>query len=211
MSRLTFTNWMAPDSRFHALYLHDHFERTPLETDPLVRELLARRISVRAPFGGSSWWLDRVCESIDPATTVERAVMQWVAEQPRPVAAVGGEAAIRLAFRHPFLLPIAAAWDGEFDFHDLLGRGTTLDGHFERREQARQQTAVLQVRASEPPPAIWFGCPSDGDRFRGHDRLHEKLSAVGVVHEFIVADECPVATMADFVLAGLEKQSRRLL
>jgi hypothetical protein len=211
MSRLIFSNWSAPDARFIALYLHDHSERLPLESDPMVRELLARRISVFAPFGGSTWWLDRICESFDPSISAERALVQWIADQPRPVAAVGGEAAVRLGFRHPFLLPVVAAWDGEFDFHDLLGRGTTLDRHFDRCEQARQQTAILQVRTSEPPPAIWFGCPRYGERFRGHDRLHEKLSAVGVSHEFIVADECPAGDLAYFVSNALEKQSRRLL
>ncbi len=211
MSRLTFQTWVPPNPRFDVVFLHDHRELRPDESDPLVRGLLHRGLSVHAPFGGSSWWLDRIDPSFDPEFSPEQAIVEWLTAQRGPVAAVGGEAAIRLGFRHPRLLPVVASWDGAFDFHEMLGRGTTLDRHFERREQARQSTAILQVRASDPPPAIWFGCPFASDNLRGSDRLHEKLAAIGVAHEYVVADECPVEALADFLLASLEKQSRRLL
>lgn len=211
MAQLKFSQWSTTTARFPVLLLHDHRERLPDAADPWVRAFLDRRCEVFAPFGGSTWWLDRIDPTFDPVQSAERAVVEWLASRTGPVAAVGGEAAVRLGFRHPNLLRVVAGWDCAFDFHELLGRGTSLDRHFERREQARQHTTILQLRAGEPPPAVWFGCSSESDFFRGHDRLHEKLAAVGVPHEFVVADECPVEAMADFVFAGLERQSRRLL
>ncbi len=147
----------------------------------------------------------------DTAWSAESIVVGWLREQSCPVAALGGEAAFRIAFRYPHLIPVVAGWDCAFDFHELIGRGTTLDRHFERKEQARQLTAILQIRANDPPRAIWFGCPPESENYRGHDRLHEKLAAVGVAHEFVVAEECPVGAIADFLRSGLERESRRLL
>ena len=203
-------HWPNADSRFAALYLHDH-----LGPNPAFAESLSHRLNVLAPAGGHSWWTDRIESKFDATLSAERHVIELISllelPVPRPRAAFGGEAAIRFGFRHPSLFPVVAGWDCAFDFHDLYGRGTSLDTLFDRREQARQYTAILQVRQNDYPPHIWFGCPADSEWFRGNDRLHEKLNAIGVPHEFVVADACPIETMADFLVNGLEKRSRRLL
>ena len=80
----------------------------------------------------------------------------------------------------------------------------------------------MHLPASAPPPYLFFCSPSDDPRwFRGADRLHEKLKALGVEHE---TDFSPGAGklswdyfnhMAErverFVHLGLGEQSRRLL
>lgn len=160
--------------------------------------------------------MDRADPLFDSQLTAERFLLELLADPvlpvPRaPMAAIGGETAVRLGLKYPTLFPVVAGWDCAFDFHDWYGRGTKLDDLFERREQARQHTACLQVRQHEYPPFIWFGCPLDSEQYRGNDRLHEKLNAVGVSHEYVIAENCPVAAMLDFVSNGLEKRSRRLL
>jgi S-formylglutathione hydrolase len=93
---------------------------------------------------------------------------------------------------------------------------------YNSKEQCRQDTATLHVRQSGFPPHIFFCVdPGDVDWYRGNDRLHEKLNAIGVTHT------CDLTTRAGghsweyynamaeqavrFVHAGLEYESRRLL
>jgi hypothetical protein len=203
--------WPASSPRFTVLYLHDHRLRIPEPGDAPIRELRERSISVLAPDGGPSWWTDRPCPAFSPTRTAERALLELADELPHPIGLFGGEAAVRIGLKHPRRFPVVATWDGAFDFHDLHGTGTSLDELFERREQARQHTAVLQVRTPEFPPHIWFGCPADSEWYRGNDRLHEKLSALGIGHEFVVRDECPTAEIVQLFSNGLERESRRLL
>ncbi len=203
--------WTQPDSPFAALFLPgDH------DTNPFPNESFIHRFNILAPPGHSSWWTDRPFIEFDHELSAERFLIDLISHPDlpiaqRPRAAFGGEVAIRLGFRNPSFLPAVAAWNGNFDFHELYGRGTSLDRLFDRREQARQQTAILQVRQNDFPPHIWFGCPANSEWYRGNDRLHEKLNAVGVPHEFVVADDCPHDAMAEFLVNGLAKRSRRLL
>jgi hypothetical protein len=97
---------------------------------------------------------------------------------------IGGQAAIRLGFRHPNQFPIVVGRNSLFDFHDLHGHGTSLDDLYERKEQARQDTAILQIVPHSVPRCIWFACSPDSDCYRGNDRLHEKLAALSVPHTF---------------------------
>lgn len=203
--------WDRPESSFSSLFLPGYHD-----TDLLPQETLIRRLNILAPPGHNSWWTDRPNAEFDSEITAERFLVDLItkAEIPfphRPRSAFGGEAAIRLGFRYPSILPAVASWNGNFDFHELYGQGLELDTLFDRREQARQHTAILQVRQNDFPPSIWFGCPADSRWFRGNDRLHEKLNAVGVSHEFVVADECPYDAVTEFLVNGMAKRSRRLL
>ena len=92
---------------------------------------------------------------------------------------------------------------------------------YDSKEQCRQDTAPMHVHPSRYPPHLFFCSDPDDPWYRGNDRLHEKLAALGVEHE------CDLETragghswqyfnhMADravrFLYAGLEQQSRRLL
>jgi S-formylglutathione hydrolase len=61
---------------------------------------------------------------------------------------------------------------------------------------------------------VWFACPPYHEWYRGNDRLHEKLAAMGVPHVADLDTQLPpeelVAPMLAFVAAGLERESRRL-
>ena len=108
------------------------------------------------------------------------------------------------------------------EYHEYHGQGNSLDEMYESKEQARQDTAILHVHPSHFPPHIFFCCdPDDAEWHRGADRLHEKLSALGIAHE------CDLTTRAGghtwdyynamagrlvrFLVDGLEHDSRRLL
>lgn len=179
-----------------------------------------------------SWWVDRVCTEFDPRLTAERHVLDNVLPLfhsrwgLRTIGvfgiSMGGQGALRLAFRHPQHFRVAAGIASAFDFHELHGEGTTLDDMYESREQCRQDTAILHVNPTAYPPHLFFACDPDDERWiRGNDRLHEKLTALGIPHTMDLTTQAGGHSwqyfdqMAEpalrFVFDGLEKESRRLL
>jgi S-formylglutathione hydrolase len=209
---------------FALLWLHDESGELP---ESLTVELQKHRLRCVAPHAGRSWWVNRIATEFDPELTPERflldAVLPWLGSTwnvgPRGVAVagigMGGQGAMRLAFRHPSRFPIVGSIAGTMDFHDRYGHGTPLDELYPSRENARQDTAILHIHGHDWPPHIWFACSPDDPRHRGNDRLHEKLSAIGVPHT------CDLDTrgepdhflpaMFTFLLAALERESRRLM
>jgi Putative esterase len=211
---------------FALIFLHDESGETPATSPAFTAELRARRLPCVAPHAGRSWWVDRVCPEFDPRLTAERHVLDnvlpWVVAKrkpgPRGVAlagiGMGGQGAVRMGFRDPSAFPIVAGIAGAFDFHDRYGAGTPLDNMYPSREHARQDTAVLHVHGHDWPPHVWFACPPDSAWYRGNDRLHEKLAALGVPHTADLdtrdAAEKLIAPMLAFVVAALDRESRRL-
>jgi S-formylglutathione hydrolase len=169
-----------------------------------------------------SWWLDRVCPTFHPAISPGQHllddVIPWMRSRWRGIAAagcgMGGQGAVRLGLRHPSRVPVVASVAGAFDFHERYGRGTPLDEMYPSREHARQDTAILQVQPHEWPPHIWFACPPGHEWHRGNDRLHEKLTAIGVPHVAELdtprSPEELAAPMLEFVARSLARESRRL-
>jgi S-formylglutathione hydrolase len=93
---------------------------------------------------------------------------------------------------------------------------------YDSKEQCRQDSATLHINPHHYPPQIFFCIdPTDDQWFRGSDRLHEKLRALGIPHEH----ESQASAgghhwdyfnhMADrairFIHRGLVSQSRRLM
>ena len=206
---------------FALVWLHDESGDTP--DLALTEELRARRLRCVAPHAGASWWLDRVCPAFDPALTPEQHLLDnvilWAQSVARGVAVagvgMGGQGAVRLGLRHPKRVPVVASIAGAFDFHEHYGRGTPLDEMYPSREHARQDTAVLHVSPHDWPPHLWFACPPGHEWYRGNDRLHEKLAAIGVPHTADLDAHGPperfIAPMLEFVVAALERESRRML
>lgn len=220
--------------RFGLLYLHPHgLETLPGNTafSCLLDEL---GMACVCPHAQQSWWTDRICPAFDPRLSAEDHLLQHVLPFFRSTwglappgiglvgISMGGQGALRLAFRHPRLFPVVAGISSAIEFHNLYGHGSTLDEMYDSKEQARQDTALLHVHPHEAPPHLFFCIdPTDADWWRGNDRLHEKLSALGIAHT------CDLTTragghsweyfngMADralrFVNAGLLEMSRRLL
>ena len=215
------------------LYLHSLAEESPA-TDPIFTDSLRlHRLRGIAPHGGWCWWADRVCTEFDATLTPERYLLDvlvpWAETEwglgARAVALcgveMGGQGAVRLAFKRPHRFPIAASISGAFDCQDWYGRGTPLDGMYDSRERCRLDTAILHVDAHDWPRHLWFCCaPDDAACYRGNDRLHEKLTAMGAPHAADLDSRAKpdgryvdqmAPPMLAFVAGALEKEARRLV
>ena len=220
--------------RFGILYLHPVGLESLAGNAAFTTLFDELRLGCICPHGQRSWWTDRICPEFDAQITPERHLLDHVTPAfrtrwgiaPPGVGllgiSMGGQGALRLAFKHPKQFPTVAGIASAIDYHEWYGQGLSLDDMYDSKEQCRQDTAVLHIHPSHYPPHLFFCIdPTDRDWYRGNDRLHEKLSALGVPHE------CDLTTragghswqyfnaMADravrFVTAGLEQESRRLL
>ncbi len=212
---------------FVLLFLHDESGETPATSAAFTAELRKHRFRCVAPHAGRSWWVDRVCTEFDTLLTPERYlldnVVPWIESTwnagSRSVAVagigMGGQGAVRLAFRHPSRFPVVGSIAGTMDFQEQFDRGTPLDSLYPSREHARQDTAILHIHPHEWPLHIWFGCSPTDPRHRGNDRLHEKLAAIGVPHTSDLdtrgTPENFLGPMLGFLTAALERESRRLM
>ena len=224
------------------IYLHGVRERW-LQEMPVLRDLVERhRLPVLAPRTGRSWWVDRIVPSFDARITPERYVVDTIrAEVGRRfgVAApgiallgtsMGGQGALRIAYRHPAIFPIAAAVAPAIDFHlamrDAADRddGDSYDTLWQLYgdvERARQDTAILHVHPLNWPRHQLFA--SDPDDLHWHDgaaRLREKLVSLGIPHASLLEPrggghsveyyDRVAPDVMQFVLDALDKESRRL-
>lgn len=223
-----------PAPRFGVLFLHGVGGETLTDNEVYSRLFEELGLVCVSPHGQRCWWVDRVCPEFDPVLTPEKFLLQGVLPlfqekwnlQPRSIGvmgiSMGGQGALRLAFKYPQLFPVVAGISSALDYHDLYGEGSVLDEMYDSKEQCRQDTALMHVPPFQPPPHIFFSIdPEDVDWIRSNDRLHEKLSALGVEHT------CDLTTRAGghswtyfnhmaepvlrFLYAGLELESRRLL
>ena len=98
---------------------------------------------------------------------------------------MGGQGALRLAFKHPNRFPVAAAISPAIDYHLRMDEGDeTLPLMYADREAARQDTATLHVHPLNWPRSVWFACdPVDLRWHEAADRLRMKMSALGIPHE----------------------------
>lgn len=212
---------------FTVIWLHDDSGESPATSPVITTALRKHRLRCVAPHAGRSWWVDRVSSEFDPITTPERFllddVLPWCGSRwnvgPSGIAVagigMGGQGALRLAFRHPGRFPIAGSIAGTLDYHERHGHGTPLDELYPSRENARQDTAILHIHGHDWPPHIWFACSPDATAHRGNDRLHEKLAAIGVPHTSDLDTRAEPEQFLDplftFLGAALERESRRLM
>jgi pimeloyl-ACP methyl ester carboxylesterase len=220
--------------RFALLFLHDENLETCAGRTAFSQQLDTLGMACACPHGKRSWWADRICAEFDEQTTAERHVREAVFSamrarwrlSPRAIGllglGMGGQGVLRLAFKFPEQFPSVAALAPALDYHEVYGRGTPLDEMYDCKEQCRQDTALLHIHPSKFPPHIFFGIdPDDALWFRGNDRLHEKLTALGVPHEFDFTSRAGGSSWAyfdrqaeralRFLHAGLELESRRLI
>ena len=220
--------------RFALIFLHPLGLETLRGRTAFTRVLDQLGMPCVCPHAGRSWWVDRVCAEFDASLTPEQHIMQsvlpfvrehWKLEA-RAVGifgiSMGGQGALRLAFRHPQEFPVVAGIASALDFQEMYGQGKPLDDMYDSKEQARQDTAILHIHQSQQPRHIFFCIdPEDLAWYRGNDRLHEKLSPVGVAHTVDLTTEAGghswqyFDTMAErtlrFLHDGLVDESRRLL
>jgi S-formylglutathione hydrolase len=220
--------------RFGVLFLHGIGLETLRDCPAFTRWFDELRLACVCPHSMRSWWGDRLCPEFDAKVTPERHLLDHVLPffqtrwglKPRALGllgiSMGGQGVLRLAFKHPHLFPAAAAISPALDYYELYGQGTTLDEMYESKEQCRQDTALMWVPPSNYPPHLFFCIDPDDDLwYRGNDRLHEKLSALGIPHTLDLSTRAGGHSweyfnhMAErairFLHAGLEHESRRLL
>lgn len=181
-----------------AIYLHGVHLNRLVEQPVFTAELERHGLPVVCPRTARSWWTDKICTEFDPAVTAERyvvdRVLPWIGERwnaaPPRIAlfgtSMGGQGALRLAFKHPNKFPIAAAISPAIDYHLRMNEGDeTLPLMYRDAEQARQDTATLHVHPLNWPRNLWFCCdPVDYRWHQSADRLQMKLSALGIPHEY---------------------------
>lgn len=219
--------------RFGLLFLHPLGLETLKDNEPYTKHLEEMRLPCVCPHGQQSWWGDRICTEFDAKMTPETFVLDHVVPyytrwnlHPRAIGlfgiSMGGQGALRLAFKHPKLFPVVAAISSALDYHEMYGQGMTIDDMYTSKEQCRQDTALMHVPPYNPPPHIYYCIdPADVVWYRGNDRLHEKMGALGVAHTCDLTTEAGGHSwdyfnhMAEpalkFLYAGLEQESRRLL
>jgi S-formylglutathione hydrolase FrmB len=220
--------------RFGVLYLHGSGLETLRDKPGFTRLFEQHRLACVCPHGQRSWWTDRVCSAFDPVMTTERFLLDRVAPYFKerwnlaPPAlgimgiSMGGQGALRLAFKYPDFFPVVAGISPALDYHDRYGQGPPLDDLYDSKEQCRQDTALMHVNPYQAPPQVFFCIdPEDAEWYRGCDRLHEKLNALGVAHAVDLMTQAGGHSwdyfnhMAEralsFLVMGLEQEGRRLV
>jgi S-formylglutathione hydrolase FrmB len=98
---------------------------------------------------------------------------------------MGGQGALRLAFKHPNTFPIVAGISPAIDYQTRIRDGDpVLRAMYGDVEAARQDTATLHVHPLNWPRNIWFCCdPADARWHESADRLRMKLYSLGIPHE----------------------------
>ncbi len=220
--------------RFGVLHLHGHGLTTLSDKPDYTRVFQELSLACVCPHGQRSWWGERVCTEFDPHVSPERYLLDRVVPlfgarwgiAPPGIGiqgnSMGGQGALRLAFKYPDLFPVVAGISSAIEYHEWYGQGLPIDDMYDSKEQCRQDTAPMHIHPSHYPPHLFFCVdPTDYEWFRGNDRLHEKLNALGVPHEIDFTTRAGghswdynnhmAERVTRFLHTGLEKQSRRLL
>lgn len=219
--------------RFGVMHLHGISEKTLVDSEIFTQLLEKHQLACLCPHGRRAWWADRVCKEFDPALTPERylldQVMPFFKERwglaSRAIGlmgiSMGGQGALRLAFKHSALFPVVAGISSALDFHERYHQDDALQEMYGSQEECRQDTAILHVPPVHYPPHIYFCIDPVDPWLRGNERLDEKLTALGIPHEMDLTTEAGghswtyfesrAPQVMQFIHDGLVQESRRLL
>ncbi len=222
---------------YAVIYLHGVHEQ-PLAEQLAYAEQFARHgLLVVGPRTKRSWWTDRICREFDPEVTAEQHLLQrilpYLAAEfdvaPPRIAllgtSMGGQGALRLAYKYPDRFPVVAALSPAIDFHRRLDDPQEDDPLLEMYadpEAARQETAILYIHPLNWPRHQFFCCdPGDLRWYDSADRLRMKLSSLGVPFECDLETEAgghgfpyynAMAPRAvDFIVKGLSSERLRVV
>src|SRR2546426_9822906 len=107
--------------RFGVLHLHGIGLETLIDRPVFTHWLEELQLACACPHGQRSWWGDRICPEFDETRTPERHLVDNVVPffaqrwglRPRRIGiqgiSMGGQGALRLAFKRPDLFPVVAA------------------------------------------------------------------------------------------------------
>jgi len=180
------------------LFLHGVHLGRLAENAAYCREFDRHGLPVVCPRTARSWWTDRICTEFDPSTTAERHVLDrvlpyiWESRQTSVGriallgTSMGGQGALRFAFKHPAKFPIVAAVSPAIDYQIRFydDDEVTIPQMYSDPEEVRQDTATLHVHPLNWPRNIWFcSDPADDRWHESAERLHMKLYSLGIMHE----------------------------
>jgi S-formylglutathione hydrolase FrmB len=163
-----------------------------------VREFERHGLRVIEPLTGLSWWSDRIWPEFDAEISTEAYVLhrivpyvaeRWDAQPPRLAllgVSMGGQGALRMAYKHPNVFPTVAAISPAIDFQKRIEEGVDpgLALIYRDAEEARQDTATLHIHPLNWPRNQFFCCdPADVRWHESADRLRMKLWSLGVPFE----------------------------
>jgi S-formylglutathione hydrolase FrmB len=135
---------------------------------------------------------------------------------------MGGQGALRFAFKYPAKFPVVAAISPAIDYQLRMREGDeVLWSMYRDEEDCRQHTATLYVHPLNWPRHIWFACdPADERWHDSADRLRMKLFSLGIPHDhdlktsagghgWAYYDHMAPAAIS-FLVRSLEEQQRKL-
>lgn len=180
------------------VYLHCS-EAASLRSYPAFIEAFDHHgLRVIEPVTGRSWWTDHIWPEFDATISAEGYVRQhvlpfvaehWKARPPQLAllgVSMGGQGALRMAYKSPNVFPTVAAISPAIDFQKRIDEGVDpgLEFMYGDAEAARQDSALLHIHPLNWPRNQFFCCdPTD---YRWHDsvdRLRMKLWSLGVPFE----------------------------
>lgn len=179
---------------YAVVYLHGVHLNRLCDKPAFISQFDRHALRVVCPHTERSWWADKICHEFDPQITAERYVTQhvmgWIAEhwgaKPPQIAllgtSMGGQGALRMAFKHPRTFSVAAAISPAIDYQHRLEEGDeTLGLMYHDKEAARQDTATLHVHPLNWARHVWFCCdPLDVRWHESAERLRMKMAALGI-------------------------------
>jgi len=181
---------------FAVIYLHGVHLNRLVDKTAFTEQFERHGLPVVAPMTQRSWWTDRICPEFDNEVTAEQHLLRNVVpfvrqrfdSRERGIAllgtSMGGQGALRIAYKHPDLFPVVAAIAPAIDFQIRYDEDETLQQMYSDPEAVRQETATLHIHPLNWPRHQFFACdPSDYKWWDSADRLRMKLWSLGVPHE----------------------------
>ena len=183
---------------FTVIYLHCSEAASLRGYSAFTREFDRYGLRVIEPVTGRSWWTSRIWPDFDAKISTESYVLdhvvpylarRWQAAPPSLALmgiSMGGQGALRMAYKHPNVFPTVAAIAPAIDFQKRIDEGVDpgLEFMYGDAETARQDTALLHIHPLNWPRNQFFCCdPTDVRWHDSADRLRMKLWSLGVPFE----------------------------
>ena len=182
---------------FVLIYLHGVHLNRLIDKQPFIQQFAKHGLPVVAPVTQRSWWSEKLCAEFDSQVTAWQHlignVLPWVetcyGAKPPQIGlfgtSMGGQGALRFAFKLPHLFPVIAALSPAIDYQLRYHEGDeTIPLMYPDKESARQDTATLHVHPLNWPRNLFFCCdPTDLRWHESTDRLRMKLNALGIPYE----------------------------
>jgi S-formylglutathione hydrolase FrmB len=136
---------------------------------------------------------------------------------------MGGQGALRLAYKYPDVFPVTAAISPAIDYQIRYREGDEIiRAMYADEEDVRQDTATLHIHPLNWPRHQFFCCdPNDLRWIESVERLQMKLYSLGVPHQYDVEtaagghgfdyynDMAP--RVMEFLFNALEQERRRIV